>query len=160
MHRVGFIVYPGFQLICLAASTVFEVANRVLETPHYEVSIRSESGTSIRGTAAVTVLSEPLDNESFDTVIVCGGEATPVASQGLVDYLQGTVETASRIAAICTGSFILAQAGLLANRKATTHWMVASEFARLYPDTRVEADRVFIQDGQIWTSAGMSAGID
>lgn len=160
MHRVGFIVYPGFQLVCLAASSVFEVADRVLDAPSYEVSIRSEAGGSVRGTAAVTVLSEPLGSEPFDSVIVCGGDASPEASEELVGYLRRAIATTRRIGAICTGAFILAQAGLLANRRATTHWMMAAELARRYPDVRVEADRIFVQDGQIWTSAGMSAGID
>jgi transcriptional regulator GlxA family with amidase domain len=160
MHKVGFIVYPRFQLVCLAASSVFEVADRVLSEPSYDVSIRSEAGGLIRGTAAVTVLSEPLAGEAFDSVIVCGGEASPEASKELVEYLQVATVATRRIAAICTGAFILAQAGLLANRRATTHWMMAAELGRRYPDVHVQADRIFVQDGQIWTSAGMSAGID
>lgn len=160
MHKIGFIVYPRFQLVCLAASSVFEVADRVLDAPHYEVSIRSEAGGTIRGTAAVSVLSEPLGDESFDSLIVCGGDALPEASADLVEYLRDAVASTSRIAAICTGAFMLAQAGLLADRRATTHWMMAAELERRYPDVQVEADRIFVQDGQIWTSAGMSAGID
>lgn len=105
-------------------------------------------------------LSEPLGNEPFDSVIVCGGAASPEASAELVDYLRRATATTRRIAAICTGAFILAQAGLLANRRATTHWMMAAELGRRYPDVHVEADRIFVQDGQIWTSAGMTAGID
>jgi transcriptional regulator GlxA family with amidase domain len=93
MHKVGFIVYPGFQLVCLAASSVFEVADRVLDAQNYEVSIRSEAGGSIRGTAAVTVLSEPLGSESFDSAIVCGGAASPEASEELVAYLQRATAT-------------------------------------------------------------------
>lgn len=160
MHKVGFVIYPGFQLVCLAACSVFEVADRVLDERTYEVSIRSESGGLVQGSAAVAVHSEELGNVSFDSVIVCGGAASPQASEQLVGYLQRATATTRRIAAICTGAFILAQAGLLTNRRATTHWMMASELARRYPDIRVEADRIFVQDGQVWTSAGMSAGID
>jgi transcriptional regulator GlxA family with amidase domain len=160
MHKVGFIVYPGFQLVCLAASSVFEVADLVLGSPSYAVSIRSEAGGPIRGTAAVTVLSEPLGDEAFDSIIVCGGAAHPEASEELVEYLRQAQSTTRRIASICTGTFILAQAGLLSNRRATTHWMMAAELGQRYPDVKVEADRIFIQDGPIWTSAGMSAGID
>ncbi|MEP7455041.1 GlxA family transcriptional regulator [Phyllobacterium sp. SB3] len=160
MHKVGFIVYPGFQLVCLAASSVFEVADLALNSPTYEVTIRSEGGGAIRGTGAVAVLSEPLGSDSFDSLIVCGGAAHPEASEELLEYLRRAPATTRRIAAICTGAFILAQAGLLANRRATTHWMMAAELERHYPDVRVEADRIFVQDGQIWTSAGMTAGID
>ncbi|MFJ5295470.1 GlxA family transcriptional regulator [Pseudomonas sp. NPDC088368] len=160
MHTVGFIIYPDFQLVCLAASSVFEVADRVLGSAYYEVSIRSETGGTVKGTAAVSVLSTPLGDDPFDSVIVCGGAASPEASAALVDYLRRATHTSRRIASICTGTFILAQAGLLANRRATTHWMMAPELARRYPDIKVEADRIFVQDGQMWTSAGMSAGID
>lgn len=160
MHKVGFIVYPDFQLVCLAASSVFEVANLVLGSPNYEVSIRSEAGGLIRGTSAVTVLSEPFGSDTFDSIVVCGGAAHPQASDELVEYLRQAPATTRRIAAICTGAFILAQAGLLTNRRATTHWMMAAELEKSYPDIKVEADRIFVQDGQIWTSAGMTAGID
>ena len=160
MHRVGFIVYPGFHLVCLAASSVFELADRVLGEPAYDVSIRSETGGVVRGTAAVSVLSEPLGTVAFDSLVVCGGVAPPTVSEAIAAYLRTAAAITPRIAAICTGAFILAQAGLLAGRRVTTHWMMAAELARLYPDLRVEADRIFIQDGSIWTSAGMTAGID
>jgi transcriptional regulator GlxA family with amidase domain len=160
MHRVGFLVYPGFHVVCLAASTVFEIASVVLDLPHYEVSIRSEAGGAIRGTAAITVLSDPLGNESFDSLVVCGGDPIPEASERLVKYLRHASESTERIAAICSGTFVLAQAGLLSNRRATVHWMLATELEKRYPEVRVEADRVFVQDGRIWTSAGMSAGTD
>jgi transcriptional regulator GlxA family with amidase domain len=160
MHRVGFIVYPGFQLVCLAASSVFEVADLVLGSRNYEVSIRSEAGGPVQGTAAVAVMSEPLGSEPFDSLVVCGGIAPPNASKAIADYLRIAAATTQRVAAICTGAFVLAQAGLLSNRRATTHWMMAAELARLYPDVRVDADRIFVQDGPIWTSAGMTAGID
>jgi len=160
MHSVGFIVYPDFQLLCLAASTVFEVANRVLETQAYDVSIRSEGGGLVRGTTAVTVMSESLGNEIFDSVIVCGGEAMPQVSQELIDYLRRAATETQRVAAICTGAFILAEAGLLTNRRATTHWMMAHKLEQRFPDVRIEADRIFIQDGRFWTSAGMTAGMD
>ncbi len=160
MHRVGFIIYPDFQLVCLAACSVFEIADRVLGAQNYDVSIRSEAGGAIRGTTAVTVLSEPLGSEPFDSVIVCGGAPSPEASEQLVDYLRSATATTRRIAAICTGAFILAQAGLLTNRRATTHWMMAPELGKRYPDIHIDADKIFVRDGQIWTSAGMTAGID
>src|ERR1700761_7932662 len=160
MHRVGFIVYPGFQLVCLAASSVFEVADLVLDARTYDVSIRSEAGSPIHGSAAVTVMSEPLGTEPFDSIVVCGGGMPPEASEELVAYLRGATATTRRIAAICTGAFILAQAGLLADRRGATPWVMAAALGRRYPDIHVETDRIFVQDGQFWTSAGMTAGID
>lgn len=160
MHQVGFIVYPGFQLVCLAASSVFELADVVLGAPTYRVSIRSEAGGPIQGTGAVAVMSEKLGTAPFDSLIVCGGVAPPQVSEAIADYLRTVAATTPRIVAICTGAFILAEAGLLSNRRVTTHWMMAAEMGRLYPEVRVEIDRIFIQDGPIWTSAGMTAGID
>lgn len=160
MHQVGFIVYPGFQLVCLAASSVFELADTVLGAPTYQVSIRSEPGGPIQGTGVVAVMSERLGADPFNSLIVCGGVAPPRASKAIADYMRTAAATTPRIAAICTGAFILAEAGLLANRRVTTHWMMGAELRRLYPDVRVEVDPIFIVDGPIWTSAGMTAGID
>jgi transcriptional regulator GlxA family with amidase domain len=160
LHRIGFIVYPGFQLVCLAASSVFELADLVLGDSAYEVSIRSEAGGPLQGSGAVAVMSDKLGSDPFDTLIVCGGIAPPDVSEGIAAYLRGAAATTPRIAAICTGAFILAKAGLLANRRVATHWMTAAELGRLYPDVRVEVDPIFIADGPIWTSAGMTAGID
>jgi transcriptional regulator GlxA family with amidase domain len=139
---------------------VFELADLVLGSQNYEVSIRLEAGGGVQGAAALAVVSEPLGAEPFDSLIVCGGIAPPNASKAIANYLRIAAATTQRVAAICTGAFILAQAGLLSNRRATTHWMMAAELGRLYADIRVDADRIFVQDGPIWTSAGMTAGID
>ncbi|WP_445680961.1 GlxA family transcriptional regulator [Radicibacter daui] len=160
MQRIGFVVYPDFQVIGLAAATVFEIANLVAERPVYEVHTLSEAGGQVAASFGVTVESEPFAGGHWDTLLLCGGTDLPVASSGLVGYLQGQVGIVRRIASICTGAFILAQAGLLDGRRATTHWLTARELKDRYPAITVEEDRIFITDGPIWTSAGMTAGID
>ncbi|MFK3796033.1 MULTISPECIES: GlxA family transcriptional regulator [unclassified Pseudomonas] len=160
MQRVGFIVYPDFQSIGLAASTVFEIANLTNGTPVYEVQVISEAGGRVNGSAAVSVDSTPLVLEHFDTLIVCGGTALPSGSPAMLAFIQQSVGEVRRMASICTGAFILAQAGVLNGRRATTHWLLARELQSSYPEISVEEDRIFITDGNVWTSAGMTAGID
>ena len=127
MQRVGFIVYPDFQIIGLAAATVFEFANLANEASVYDVRTLSEGGGKIAGSGAIAVDSEPFGRMRFDTLIVCGGTDLPKASPGLVAYLQERSRSTRRIASICTGAFVLAGAGLLNGRRATTHWLFARE---------------------------------
>jgi transcriptional regulator GlxA family with amidase domain len=82
------------------------------------------------------------------------------SSNGLIDYLRAAGARCRRVASICTGAFMLAEAGLLDGRRATTHWLFARELQRCFPKVRIEEDRIFIIDGPVWTSAGMTAGID
>lgn len=161
MRHVGFIVYPGFQAIGLTASSVFEIANLLSETPAYELSVLSEGGGLVRGSAAVAVETRRLDDVSgYDTLIVCVGNDLPQTSPGMLDLLRAAAPITRRIGAICTGAFVLAEAGLLRGRRATTHWTVARELARRFPDTVVDEDRIFVADQGVWTSAGMTAGLD
>ena len=160
MQRIGFVVYPGFQIIGLAAATAFEVANLVNDNPVYESSVHSENGGTIRGSDAVSVDSATLDDTHFDTLIILGGTGIPDPAPGLVDYVRTAAGTVRRLASICTGAFILAETGLLDGRRATTHWLLAPELQTRFPAIMVEEDRIFLIDGTIWTSAGMSAGID
>lgn len=160
MQRIGFIVYPDFQVIGLAAATVFEIANLVAGRPVYEVHTLSEGGGPVPASFGVAVESESFTGGHWDTLMLCGGTELPVASPGLVAYLRDQLGIVRRVASICTGAFILAQAGLLNGRRATTHWLTARELKERYPAVTVEEDRIFITDGPIWTSAGMTAGID
>jgi transcriptional regulator GlxA family with amidase domain len=162
MRRIGFIVLPGFQVVGLSASTVFEIANLHCETPAYEVQVLSEQGGSVQGSAAVVVETAPIDPAAaaYDTLMVCGGTDAPVASQSLRDFLADAAAQTRRMASICTGAFVLADAGLLRGRRATTHWLYARELAAQHPEVIVEDDRIFVADGGVWTSAGMTAGLD
>ncbi|HEY1561558.1 MAG TPA: GlxA family transcriptional regulator [Caulobacteraceae bacterium] len=161
MRRIGFIVCPGFQLIGFTASAVFEIANLLSEPPAYEISVLSEAGGLVRGSASVSVETRRLDDVSgYDTLIVCVSMDLQQTSPEMLDLLRAAAPATRRIGAICTGAFVLAEAGLLRGRRATTHWMSARELARRFPDTFVEEDRIFVADQGVWTSAGMTAGLD
>jgi transcriptional regulator GlxA family with amidase domain len=160
MHSIGFIVFPMFSPINFAATSVFETANWKLGMPEYQLTLLSEHGGSVATSLGFHIQTSSFKRRTFDTVIVAGGLESPVGTPGLVKYLQSTIHRSRRIASICTGALVLAEAGLLDGRRATTHWSAAREMKRRYPRIAVEEDRIFIADGPIWTSAGMSAGID
>ncbi|MNY15578.1 HTH-type transcriptional regulator CdhR [compost metagenome] len=97
----------------------------------------------------------------FDTVIVAGGDSVlEQAPDAVLEYLRASVNTARRTASICSGAFVLAQAGLLEGKRATTHWAYVRQLQDRFAGIHVEADRIYVIDGAIWTSAGMTAGID
>src|SRR5712672_2020831 len=160
MQRIGFIVLPGFQMMSMASLSIFELANGEMDEPVYDLHLLSEAGGLIRSSIGINVMTEPLDGRSFDTVIA-GGSALPGAlTPGVIKFLQRALRRCRRVAATCTGAFVLAEAGLLDGRRATTHWSTARELQSRFPKVKVEEDRIFIADGPIWTSAGMTAGID
>lgn len=162
MHRVGFVVPDGFQLMSLAALTVFEVANLSPSGPHYDVSVLSERGGTVKSSGSVMVETEAFGDPAFDTIII--GALTefkvPPSSPGLIAFARAAAKMSRRTASICSGAFVLAEAGLLKNKRATMHWAHAADFRSRFPDVKVDEDRIFISDGSIWTSAGMTAGID
>jgi len=160
MHKVGFIVFPGFSPINFAATSVFETANWQIGKPEYQLTLLSEDGGPIATSLGSQIQTVSFKRRAFDTVIVGGGIEPPSATPGLVKYLQSAIHRSRRIASICTGALVLAEAGLLDGRRATTHWNAAREMKRRYPRIAMEEDRIFIADGPLWTSAGMSAGLD
>jgi transcriptional regulator GlxA family with amidase domain len=160
MQRIAFVVFPGYQVMSMAAVSVFEFANICAGEPIYDLHVLSETGGPIRSSIGMAMETERFADPSFDTVIVGGGTGIPQASPGLLAFMQQALIAARRVAAICTGAFILGQAGLLDGRRATTHWLFAHELRNNFSLTKVEEDRIFIIDGAVWTSAGMSAGID
>jgi transcriptional regulator GlxA family with amidase domain len=160
MQRIGLIVLPGFQVMSLAPLSVFEYANREIGEPVYEVRLLSETGGSIRSSVGVRVATEPFDDTKFDTLMVGGSAAVGSLTPGVIKFLRQALEQSRRIASTCTGAFVLAEAGLLDGRRVTTHWRRARDLQARFPKVKVEEDRIFIVDGPVWTSAGMTAGID
>ncbi|MDB5988807.1 MAG: Transcriptional regulator containing an amidase domain and an AraC-type DNA-binding domain [Herbaspirillum sp.] len=160
MQNIGFVVFPNFQVMGFAAITVFEVANLVAEETIYRVRLLSENGGLVRASAGFSVETEAFGRKIFDTVIVGAGMQIEPSTPGLLNFVRRATQTSRRVAAPCVGAFILAEAGVLDGRRATTHWAFARDLQHRFPLLKVEEDRIFIIDGMLWTSAGMTAGID
>ena len=158
--RIGLILPPGFAVLSFAPLSVFEAANTVLEKPFYEVQAVSLTGGRIPNSFGMEMETVPVTDATFDTLLLGSPPDVRPQSPDLLSFLRDVPGTTRRIASICIGAFILGDAGLLDGRRATTHWFYAGELQRRYPKATVEMDRIFIADGQIWTSAGMTAGID
>lgn len=160
MHSIGFLVFPGFQVMGFTAVTAFEVANLASERELYRVTLLSEGGGLVRSSAGFNVETEAFGDTPFDSLFV--GAATEISSMSpaVLDYIRRSAKSCRRVAAPCTGAFALAESGLLDGRRATTHWVFARELRDRFPALKVDEDKIFIIDGSLWTSAGMTATID
>jgi len=163
MHRIGYVLSDGFQLMALATQSVFEYANFVAKEDFYVVENYSESGGEVRSSLGVAIGTKAWGPRSVAQTWIVTGVNDPLASPApaaTLRFLRRAGVQARRVAAICTGGFVLAQAGLLDGRRATTHWAYAQELQKRYPGVQVEEDRIYVVDGSVWTSAGMTAGLD
>jgi transcriptional regulator GlxA family with amidase domain len=160
MRQIGLVLYPECQVLGLSMCTTFELANVVMGKPVYAMTLLSEHGGLVQTSAGFGVDTQPLVKRQFDTLVVLGDNSVRSVSPALVDYLREAEPATRRIGSICTGAYILAEAGLLDGRRATTHWYRARDFQRTFPRVKLEEDRIFINDGKMWTSAGMSACVD
>src|SRR6202048_2579874 len=160
MRRVGLIVVPEIQMINFGALSVFELANAKSGQPHYDLVVMSERGGAVRNSFGMEISTEPLDSGSFDTILMGSSLEPRSATPELIAYLRNASATTRRMVSICVGAFTFGEAGLLKNRRATTHWAFSADLKRRFPDTKVETDRIFLADGQIWISAGVAGGGD
>lgn len=160
MQRVGLLIPPGFANLSFAPLSVFEAANQALPQPHYEPHVVSISGGLVTNSFGMAVQTERAADVPLDTLII-GSPPTPQRpSTQVIEFLQNSYGKTRRIASVCIGAFILGEAGLLDGRRSTTHWLFGKELQLRFPKTTVEIDRIFVGDGSVWTSAGMTAGID
>jgi transcriptional regulator GlxA family with amidase domain len=161
LQRIGLVTFPGFHVMSFAAMSVFETANSELGERRYDFHFLSENGGPVRTSAGLTVETEPFDDSVFDTLIVGGStEQSFSPSEGMLGFLRKVPEVSRRVAATCVGVFTLAEAGLLDGKRVTTHWDYTHELQRRFPKVKVEEDRIFVVDGSVWTSAGMTATMD
>jgi transcriptional regulator GlxA family with amidase domain len=160
MKRIAILVFPDFQILDLAAIAAFELANLQLGKAFYRVELLSEDGGMVTSSSGAAVDSRRFTTARFDTLVMTGALTAAPATPRLCRFLRSGLRQARRVTSICTGAFALAEAGLLDGRRATTHWGFAQELQRRHPRIQVQPDRIFIQDGPVWTSAGMTAGID
>ncbi|KQV66140.1 GlxA family transcriptional regulator [Rhizobium sp. Root1220] len=160
MQRIAVLLFPGFQMMSLAAVSAFEFTNIHLDEQVYEIAYLSEPGGPIPGSFGITVDTTRFGDPAFDTLLISGapGIKLPTTAEG--GFIRAAVSSSRRVASICTGAFLLAEAGVLDGRRATTHWLLAHELQARYPKIKMEEDRIFIIDGSVWTSAGMTAGVD
>jgi transcriptional regulator GlxA family with amidase domain len=160
---VVFIVFDEVTLLDVAgAAEVFTEANRF--GGDYQLKIASVDGRDVRTSVGcrLGVTDRISSIESADTVLIAGSDSLPARAVDprLVEAVRSVAGRTRRLGSICTGSFILAKAGLLSGRRATTHWQDTRSLARAFPDITVEPDAIFIRDGNVFTSAGISSGID
>jgi len=170
VRRVLFITFDGSQSLDLMGPLeVFLGANEFLEAlgrgPEYRMETVGLTDRHLRLSNGVQMIADLLLREvraPIDTLFVVGGHGARAAAHDV--QLQNTLKRHAprlhRIASVCTGAYCLAAAGLLADRRAVTHWAWCDDFQRAYPTVHVEADRLFVVDGNVWTSAGVTAGID
>ena len=163
IRKIAFVIFPGFQILdATGPIAAFEIAGRYAPGA-YALSVRAPVPGAVASSSGVSVTAEALgDPTGLDSVIVAGGDGTrgAMSDADLLSFTRRSAASARRVASVCTGAFVLASAGLLDGRRATTHWSRTADFARRFPEVRLEADRIWIKDGPIWTSAGITAGID
>ena len=160
---IGVMIFPDFQLLDAAGPiSVFEIAGRLAgnATP---IRLLADVPGAVRSSSGVEMLARGLRTAGgLSTLIVAGGEGVVAASKSAkaLAFVRAAAKRGVRIASVCSGAYVLAEAGLLDGRRATTHWRRTRHFLATYPKVKLESDRIFVRDGDIWTSAGISAGID
>jgi transcriptional regulator GlxA family with amidase domain len=160
---IGVLVFPDFQLLDAAGPiSVFEIAGHFAERVS-PIRVVAVTPGPVRSSSGVEIVARGLrPSGAISTLIVAGGRGvrTAAACPKTLAFVQGIATRGARVASVCSGAYILAEAGLLDGRRATTHWQRTQHFISAYPKVKLEADRIFVRDGNIWSSAGISAGID
>ena len=166
---IDVLTYPAVQLLDVTGPVqVFASANDIVAgaggARPYLLNVVAQSGEGATASAGLTLVAGPLTQggEKLDTLLVAGGEGAEAAAENpiLVDWVRERATHARRVASVCTGAFLLAAAGVLDGRRAATHWKYCVKLAQRFPAVRVEPDPIFVRDGKVWTSAGVTAGID
>jgi len=161
VKTVALLLFPDFEILDLAVITVFELANRELGYEAYRLVRLSEDGGPVASYSGATVDSSKFDEPRYDTLLVVGCSIQlPTATPQMKSYVRRARQSCRRVGSMCTGAFILAEAGVLDGHRATTHWFAAEELQRHHPEVKVLPDRIFTRDSGVWTSAGMTSCID
>lgn len=162
---VGIVAFPGAQILDVTGPLeVFSTASRFVDGVSYRTRVLSARGGVVPASCGMEFATTPIAEvgAELDTVVVAGGQDMDEASADahLVRHVRRLADSARRATSVCSGAFLLAAAGLLDGRRATTHWAECDALARGYPDVAVEPDAIYVRDGKVWTSAGVTAGID
>jgi transcriptional regulator GlxA family with amidase domain len=163
------LAFPSVQLLDVTGPLqVFASTNDLVAeaggAPPYALRVVAQGGQGVTASAGLVLTAGPLPpiDAALDTLMVAGGQGVEAAAADpvLVDWVRARAPQARRVASVCTGAFLLAASGVLDGRRAATHWSFCAELARRFPAVHVEPDPIFVRDGPVWTSAGVTAGID
>ncbi|TSE08697.1 helix-turn-helix domain-containing protein [Mesorhizobium intechi] len=172
MHHVAFVVYPGFELLDMSGpASVFTSANRSLalsrKPPFYAVDLVSAAGGPVTSSSRVTVETRSLEEcarKALGTLLVAGAEREyllpALAEPAWATWLPKLAGKAQRFGSVCSGAIILARLGLLDGHRVATHWDACRPLAAAFPTVAVDSDSLYVVDGRLWTSAGVTTGID
>jgi len=160
---IGILVFPDFQLLDAAGPiSVFEIAARLAgQSP--SIKVLATTPGPVRSSSGVEILARGLKGAgAISTLIIAGGGGVDAAStcDKTLTFVRAAAKRGVRLASVCSGAYMLAEAGLLDGRRATTHWGRTRQFLSIFPKVKWEPDRIFVRDGNIWSSAGITAGID
>jgi transcriptional regulator GlxA family with amidase domain len=160
---IGLLVFPDFQLLDAAGPiSAFEIAGRLSGAPE-QIRVLAVTAGEVKSSSGVALMARGLRAAgALRTLIVVGGLGVRTAAQcpRTLAFLRAAAKRGCRIASVCSGAYVLAEAGLLDGRRATTHWRHTQHFRAAYPMVRLEPDQIYVRDGDVWSSAGISAGID
>ena len=160
-RRIAVLIFPDFQILdATGPIAAFEIANRYVPGS-YTLELCSAEPGPVKSSSGVVLQANAMRRSPApDTLLVVGGQGTvkAAADRRVLSFVRGA--KSRRIASVCSGAYVLAAAGLLDGLRATTHWYASAEFERRFPKVRLEADRIYIRQGKVWTSAGVTAGID
>jgi transcriptional regulator GlxA family with amidase domain len=167
-HRIALIVFDGFQLLDTAGpASVYGAANDALGHNAYEVIIVSSKGGTVRSSCGLAIDSfalSKIEPESLTSLFITGGEEAglrvAIADEALRKWTSAAIAHTSRFGSVCSGSVILAAWDLIGARKFATHWAAAAEVQRRWPHLALDPDAIYVTDGPLWTSAGVTTGID
>ncbi|MBV8473584.1 MAG: GlxA family transcriptional regulator [Hyphomicrobiales bacterium] len=169
VRAIETVAFQGVQLLDVTGPLqVFATANETIAkaggSPPYTVRVVARQSQSVVASAGVVIGTDDLPSldTPVDTLIIAGGPGvkSAAAEADLVSWVGDRAQTARRTASVCTGAYLLAATGILDGRRAVTHWSFCDDLARCFPAVRVEGDPIFVRDGSVWTSAGVTAGID
>jgi transcriptional regulator GlxA family with amidase domain len=160
---IGVLIFPDFQLLDASGPiSVFEIAGRHTGTP-VQIKVMAARPGAVRSSSGIEMLARKFGSPGgITTLLIAGGEGVDAAARNacVLQFVRAVAKRGVRMASVCSGTIVLAEAGLLDGRRATTHWQRTRQFLTTYPNVKLEPDRIYVRDGNIWSSAGITAGID
>ena len=168
LRQIALIAFDGFQILDITGpASVFSAANDALGKPYYQVVTVSAKGGLVSSHSGISIQSQSYQSSksaSIDTLLVAGGSEDGLEAlsrnEPFMKWIKQTAQGTRRYGSVCTGAFVLGRLGLLKKKKVATHWGSCQKLATLYPEAEVDANALFVNQGKLWTSAGVTTGID